>query len=322
MKSYELVSKVIKGESVNRTPVYGWVRKNLSNQLTESFGSVENFEDKYEFDMAHIFGGPSPYNKSEIEELRSKGTEITPEVLLSIPLNDVNDMSAYNNVIKNLDFYKKQRERFCYMQTPGILECLSVPFGIENHLCYLALYPDELKEVYTRQAEWNKQFASNIIDLGMDMIHVSDDWGAQRSLMFSYDMYKEMIYPYHKVTTDYVKSRGAFLSLHSDGCIANVVDDIVELGYDVLHPWQEAAGMSYDLYLEKYQDKLTILGGVCIQTTLGFGNYENLESEIKRVFNTLKGKRWLCCTTHFVQDHCSIDELVFAYDLITKLARD
>ena len=34
------------------------------------------------------------------------------------------------------------------------------------------------------------------------------------------------------------------------------------------------------------------------------------------------GKRWMCCTTHFVQDHCSMEELVFAFDLAAKLARE
>ena len=92
--------------------------------------------------------------------------------------------------------------------------------------------------------------------------------------------------------------------------------------YDVVHPWQESAGMSYDTYLKKYQEKLAIMGGLCVQTTIGFDNYGNLENEIRGVFNLLKGKRWLFCTTHFVQDHCSIDELVFAFDLAVKLARE
>jgi uroporphyrinogen decarboxylase len=176
------------------------------------------------------------------------------------------------------------------MQTPGIFECLNDPFGIENHLCWLALYPDELKEVYARQAAWNSRFASNIIDLGIDCIHVSDDWGAQRSLLFSYDMFKELIFPFHKITADFVKSRDVFLSLHSDGYVAQVIDDVIELGYDMVHPWQESAGMTYDNYIANYQDRLAILGGVCIQTTLGFGDLKRLESEIRRVFNLLKGQ--------------------------------
>ena len=76
--------------------------------------------------------------------------------------------------------------------------------------------------------------------------------------------------------------------------------------------------MSYEFYLENILI-IRIMGGLCTDHTR-FGNYEKLEHEIKRVFSLLKGKRWLFCTTHFVQDHCSIDELVFAYDLVRKLA--
>ena len=30
----------------------------------------------------------------------------------------------------------------------------------------------------------------------------------------------------------------------------------------------------------------------------------------------------LFCTTHFVQDHCTIEELTFAYDVVYELVRD
>lgn len=321
MKPYELVAATIKGENPGRTPVYGWVAANLKDRLTETFGSVENFEDKYEFDMAHIFGGPYPHNMDAVKEMQTKGQEITPEVLLDIPLNPVDDMDSYKDVISSLEHHRKERERFCYIQTPGIFECLNSVFSIENHLMYLALYPDELKEVYRRQAEWNRKFAEHMIELGVDMIHVSDDWGAQNSTLFSPAMWKELIYPYHRITADTVKKHGTFLSLHSDGYVVPLLDGIVELGYDVIHPWQESAGMSYDLYLNNYSDKFGLLGGLCVQTILGFGDYEKLEREIRRVFKLLKGRRWMFCTTHFVQEHCSIDELVFAYDLVVKLAR-
>jgi uroporphyrinogen decarboxylase len=76
MKSYELVAKVIKGEQVSKTPVYGWVRENLTPQISEVYGSVENFEDKYEFDMSHIFGGPNPYSDPNLRKLIDSGEEI------------------------------------------------------------------------------------------------------------------------------------------------------------------------------------------------------------------------------------------------------
>nr|MBC8231117.1 hypothetical protein [bacterium] len=57
----ERVIKVINHEKPDRIPIYGWVRANLEKEISEAFGSVESFEDKYEFDFAHIFGGPGAY---------------------------------------------------------------------------------------------------------------------------------------------------------------------------------------------------------------------------------------------------------------------
>jgi uroporphyrinogen decarboxylase len=322
MNSIELVSKTIKGMNPGRTPVYGWVSANLKEVLDKAYGSVEAFEDHYEFDMAHIFGGPGPFGDTELEPIRQKDGEVTPEAFLEVPLRSADRLEDYADIIAALKHHRDERQRFCYLQTPGIFECLNGAFGIEDHLCWLALYPDELKQVYHRQALWNRRFAENAMDLGVDMVHVSDDWGGQNSLLFSREMWCEMIRPNHKITCDAVKARGKFLSLHSDGHVMPLMDDIVELGYDVFHPWQETANMPYKSYLEQYSDKLAILGGLCIQSTIGFGNFNRLEQEIRRVFSLLKGKRWMFCTTHFVQEHCSLEELVFAFDLAVKLARD
>ena len=321
MNSTERVTNVILGKPVDRQPIYGWVRENLSDVITEAFGSVEAFEDHYEFDMAHIFGGPYPIRKDVVARLKEENEELTPDILEEADfLPEVDNMAEYENIRQALAHHK-QRGRFCYMQTPGFFEHFNKAFGIENQLMYLALYPEEMGRLYSRQADWTIRFADHCIDLGVDMIHLSDDWGAQKNMMFSPDTWWELIYPNMKRVVDHVHSRGAFASLHSDGCVMNVADGIAQLGLNVVHPWQENAGMSYDTYLEKYADRFAILGGVCVQSALGILPREKLESEIRRVFGLLKGKRWICCTTHFVQNHCSIEDLTFAYDLIYKLAR-
>jgi uroporphyrinogen decarboxylase len=140
--------------------------------------------------------------------------------------------------------------------------------------------------------------------------------------MFSPALWRELIKPNLKLVVDYVHQKGGLVSLHSDGCIRAVTDDLAELGFDMIHPWQESVGMSYDTYLEKYADQFAILGGVCVQTSLGLVSQERLEADIRRVFGLLKGKRWISCTTHFVQSHCTMEDLSFAFDLIYRLARE
>ena len=322
MNSTERVRRTILGQETDRQPIYGWVSANLSSEITAAYGSVAAFEDKYEYDAAHLFAGPGAFRKDVLDRLRRENEELTPDLLVDEDIFTDPDVDGYYDSVSNVLGFHKQRDRFCYIQTPGFFEQFNGIFGIENQLLYLAMYPDELGELYRRQAQWTVKFADHCIDRGVDMIHISDDWGAQKDLLFSPKLWQELIYPNMKTVTDHVHERGCFVSLHSDGCVAKVTDGIADLGFDVVHPWQESAGMSYDLWLDRYSDRFAILGGICVQSAIGILPRERLEEEIRRVFGLLKGKRWICCTTHYVQNHCTIEDFAFAYDLIYKLARE
>ena len=319
----ERVIKTIGHEQADRTPIYGWVEANLKGPITKAFGSVEAFEDHYEFDFAHLFGGPPTFRGEDLERLRGDlGRDLDPPAALDLVPTDPNDRGGYDDIAGKVRHHKEERDRFVYVQTPGIFEALNGVFGIENHLLYLLVYPGELEEIYRRQAEWNRAFAMNCLDLGVDMIHVSDDWGAQTGLLFSVDTWRDLIFPAHQVTADAVKQRGAFLSLHSDGNVNDVVDGIIELGYDVVHPWQESAGMDLHAQKTKHGGHFVVMGGLDVQTTIGFGRLDVLEAEIKRVLGIFADGGLLFCTTHYVQDHCTIEELTFAYDTVYRLVRE
>ncbi len=322
MNSTERVRSTILGKETNRQPVYGWVKENLSDKITEHFGSVSAFEDRFEFDAAHIFGGPWSFDGDTFDRIRSEHEELTPDVLLDYDIFTVPDDENDFEEVKREIAHHKERERFCYMQTPGLFEHFNTVFGIEDHLLYTALYPEELKELYRRQAQWTMRFADKCISLGADMIHLSDDWGSQKDMLFSPLFWNDAIYPNMKAIVEHIHSGGVFASLHSDGCIRKVLDGVRDIDFDVLHPWQENAGMPLELYLDNYSNDFAIMGGICVQSALGIMKRDELEKEIRRVFSLLKGKRWICCTSHFVQKHCSIEDLIFAYELIYKLSRE
>jgi uroporphyrinogen decarboxylase len=322
MTSRERIQAVIRHEAPDRIPIYGWVTANLTPKILTAFESVEDFEDHYEFDYAHLFGGPAPWPPAQVNALMEANPRgVPPTALLDITPSDPADSEAYKDIQIQIRHHKEERGRWVYVQTPGTFEALNGVFGIEKHLLYLAMYPDYLREVYQRQAEWNRDFAMHCLDIGIDQIHVSDDWGAQNNLMFSMDTWRDLIYPYHKITADAVKARGGVLSLHSDGNINGAIGGVIELGYDVVHPWQESAGMSLDDFRSNYRDKLTVMGGLDVQTTIGFGDYDKLRAEITRVLEMFRDGGLLYCTSHFVQDHCSMEELTIAFDHIYREVR-
>lgn len=323
MTGNERVRALIDGRPIDRMPVYGWVRANLEEEVGARWGSVEAFEDHYEFDLTHLFGGPPRYAKQDLEALRGeKGPHVEPAELLEIDLADPDDEAGYESLRRDVEFYKEERGRFVYVQTPGVFEAHNGYFGIENHLAYLLLYPDDLRRVYERQARWTERFADNCLDIGIDMVHVSDDWGSQRGLMFSPDVFHSLIAPYHEPVAKRVKARGAYLSLHSDGNIEPALDVVERLGFDVVHPWQESAGMSFDLFENRYRGTFAVMGGIDVQTTIGFGNIERVKREVGALVDRFSDGGLILCTTHFVQDHCSIAELEEAFDFIYERVRE
>lgn len=316
MTSRERVVAVLQREKPDRWPLYGWLFLNLEKQINEAFGSLLNFEEKYEFDLHFILnrGKMNPFGY-DLEKFKADHPEIQPYLLLENQLwNSPDNEELYSVIKEQVNFYKHEKGRFIYVQTPGIFEALNQVFGIEQHLMYLALYPEDLLEIYKLQAEWNRRFALNCLALGVDMIHVSDDWGSQNSLMFNPSIWRELIYPNHKTTCDAVKKAGGFLSLHSDGNITSILDYIPELGYDAIHPYQESAGMNYNLYMDKYSDKFALMTGMDVQTTFGFGKNDLLKKEISRIGNILRGAPIIFNTTHFIQEHCSMEELAYGFD--------
>ena len=109
MKSYELVAETIRGNNPGRTPVYGWIAWNLDWEHSQ-WGDYKKFEDEYEFDMAHIFGGPYPFDYHKIVGMKKEGITITPQMLLDMPLQPVDRMEDYDGIRKELEYYRGQRD--------------------------------------------------------------------------------------------------------------------------------------------------------------------------------------------------------------------
>src|SRR5450759_1861011 len=102
MDSYERVLATIQHRQADRMPVYGWTRANLEKPICAAFGSVDAFEDHFEFDLAHLFGGPGPHPAVVVRQDDSNGPSILPEEYLDVPLNDPNDQNTYQDLIKDL----------------------------------------------------------------------------------------------------------------------------------------------------------------------------------------------------------------------------
>lgn len=119
----------------------------------------------------------------------------------------------------------------------GLFERMNQLMGMENALCAFYEDPDSVKAFFDAMEEFKFQCIDKVVEKGQpDVIMMHDDWGTNRSMFFSPEMWREFIMPHEKRFVDYIHKKGCFYEHHSCGYIAPVLPDMAEIGIDAVNP--------------------------------------------------------------------------------------
>jgi uroporphyrinogen decarboxylase len=118
----------------------------------------------------------------------------------------------------------------------------------------------------------------------VQMVHTSDDLGTQTAPYFSLEMYREMIKPKQKELMAHIKDKTeAKIFYHSDGAISTLIDDLMEIGVDILNPIEPAVkGMDPSILKKSFGEKLSFHGGISQQQVLSKGTPDQVREEVKQ----------------------------------------
>ena len=100
-----------------------------------------------------------------------------------------------------------------------------------------------------------------------------------------------------------------------------IMDDLIDIGYDSMHPVQESSGMDPRTVKEKYGDKITIYGSLDVIDGLLAYDGDALEEYITQRFAIYgPGGGFIYNTGHFVQPDIPPQRLLRAYSVVKRLA--
>ncbi|MGQ9623697.1 MAG: uroporphyrinogen decarboxylase family protein, partial [Candidatus Caldatribacteriaceae bacterium] len=151
------------------------------------------------------------------------------------------------------------------------------------------IYPAELEFIIRRFTAYNAEIAKMYIDAGAHIILVDDDIAGNQGPFMSPEFYRRILFPALRdevsAIKEHAKKRGRkiFVFFHSDGNITSLLDDLVALGIDGLHPLEPAAGVDLGWVKEHYGDKICLMGNIDTRQVLPFGRPEDVEREVKRI---------------------------------------
>ncbi len=150
----------------------------------------------------------------------------------------------------------------------------------------------------------------------IDMVYFYDDVATQQGLLVSREMWRRFIKPRHARLIDLVKSRGLRVMYHSDGAVFPLLEELADMGVDVINPVQaDAAGMEPHNLKRALGDRLAFHGGIDIVKTLPRGTAADVRAEVRARREVLgAGGGYVMASCHHIQADTPVENVLAMYD--------
>jgi len=128
--------------------------------------------------------------------------------------------------------------------------------GFENLMMDFATDDPHLPKLIDMLWEHERKMVGMWLDIGVDVVSFHTDIGTQQALMISPEKFRIYLKPMFKDIFQMCRRAGAHVALSSDGCLLEIVDDLIECGVSVHDPQVRACTL--DGIEKAYKGKMCI----------------------------------------------------------------
>lgn len=176
--------------------------------------------------------------------------------------------------------------------------------GTQNFFLKMFDEPELIEGVLDGLTEYYTALGRNAIKLGIDMIRVGDDVGAQQSMMISPTQWRELAKPrFARMFAAFREENpDIFIKLHSCGDYSLIIPDEIELGAHLSGLMQPTGGNKDQVGLkQKYGKDICFIGGFDVQRLLPRGQVEDVRQGVCEVMKNLGvGGGYIFSPSHYI----------------------
>lgn len=175
--------------------------------------------------------------------------------------------------------------------------------GMEKFLMGTASRPDLTDAIVAKVAGHTRQLALASARAGIDVLCFYDDVGMQTGMQISPKSWRRFIRPHWEQILTAIRAEFPHVRtlLHSCGGIRSIVPDIVEIGFDILHPVQPECMDFADVHRE-FGRHITLCATLSAQRIFPFGSPDEVRAEVRRL-KQIAGpeRRCILCPSNMIQ---------------------
>lgn len=175
-----------------------------------------------------------------------------------------------------------REDRLAVAHSGSIYELAHWYRSMDEFMVDLAIRPEMAGCILDKCEGLALNTAMSLAEAGVDILAFYDDAGAQRQLQISPAMWREHVKPRWRRVLSAVKEKhpSVVFFLHSCGRIEEIVEDIIDVGFDLLHPLQPECNDIPKVF-HQIRGRMSIWGTISNQVTLPFGGRDDIQREIE-----------------------------------------
>jgi uroporphyrinogen decarboxylase len=171
------------------------------------------------------------------------------------------DERIIRQVYEQAKGWNREETFLCGSHRDTLWEKCYMLIGMENAMCGFHAEPNAMREVLHRIMDFQLSIAWHYLQLGVEMVSMSDDLGTQCGLLLSPALIEEFLVPEYRRLFAVYKANGVLVNFHSCGHIEPILDVFMQLGVDILNPVQATAN-NLHMVRSKTAGRMALLGGV------------------------------------------------------------
>jgi uroporphyrinogen decarboxylase len=209
-------------------------------------------------------------------------------------------------------FIEENREYFIIAMVGQLFEPAWALRGMENLLRDMVWNPSFVDDLLDTLMNHYLGIIDQVVQYDVDACHIGDDWGWQQGLLMGAKYWRRYIKPRMARMFARIKEAGKFVTLHSDGDVSAVFDDLIEIGLDVYNPFQPEIMDVYEMK-RQYGDRLCFWGGIGLQSILRFGTPEEVRENAQHMIREIgAGGGYILAQAHpdGILADCPLDNIV------------
>jgi uroporphyrinogen decarboxylase len=195
--------------------------------------------------------------------------------------------------------------------------------GLEQVLMDLVTDRDFVHAYLDKLMSWIEVAGRKFARLGVDIIWIGDDVGAQNRMLISPEAFREFLKPrYARLFAEWKGiNPNVKIAFHSDGYCYPIIGDLVEIGLDILNPIQPKS-MDPAKVKKDFGKRLTLWGTVDIQEVLPFGTIQDVAKEVKLRLRTAgPGGGLIIAPAHNIQSEVPLENILAFYSTAKQYGR-